>query len=43
MQMHTPSEWTFWLSLVLVLLAIVSVLVRLPVSPNRPAAVGLGR
>jgi len=31
MQMHTPSEWTFWLSLVLVLLAIVSVLVRLPV------------
>jgi hypothetical protein len=28
--MHTPSGWTFWLSVVLVVLAIVSVFVDIP-------------
>jgi hypothetical protein len=28
--MHTPSEWTFWLSLVLIALAIISVFVAIP-------------
>lgn len=30
MPMHTPSAWTFWLSLILVLLAVVSLFVRIP-------------
>ncbi|MGP0058883.1 MAG: hypothetical protein ACLPID_06325 [Beijerinckiaceae bacterium] len=30
MAMHTPSAWTFWLSLVLVVLAIVSTFVKIP-------------
>lgn len=30
MEMHTPSAWTFWLSVVLVLLAIVSAFVSIP-------------
>ena len=30
MPMHTPSGWTFWLSVVLVVLAIVSLFVRIP-------------
>ena len=30
MAMHTPSAWTFWLSLVLVLLAVVSWFVAIP-------------
>jgi hypothetical protein len=30
MEMHTPSAWTFWVSLVLVLLAIVSAFVDIP-------------
>jgi hypothetical protein len=30
MEMHTPSKWTFWLSLALVVLAIVSELVNIP-------------
>jgi hypothetical protein len=30
MPMHTPSAWTFWLSVVLVVLAIVSLFVRIP-------------
>ena len=30
MDMHTPSAWTFWLSVVLVLLAIVSAFVSIP-------------
>ena len=29
--MHTPSDWTFWLSVVLVVIAIISVLVFIPV------------
>jgi hypothetical protein len=28
--MHTPSEWTFWLSVVLVILAIVASFVSIP-------------
>ena len=28
--MHTPSAWTFWLSLALVILAIVGVFVKIP-------------
>jgi len=28
--MHTPSEWTFWLSVVLVILAIVATFVSIP-------------
>jgi hypothetical protein len=28
--MHTPSEWTFWLSVVLVVLAIVATFVSVP-------------
>lgn len=27
---HTPSDWTFWLSVALVVLAIVSALVKIP-------------
>jgi hypothetical protein len=27
---HTPSDWTFWLSVALVVLAIVSALVNIP-------------
>ena len=30
MEMHTPSKWTFWLSLALVVLAIVSEFVNIP-------------
>jgi hypothetical protein len=30
MTMHTPSAWTFWLSVVLVALAIVSAFVSIP-------------
>jgi hypothetical protein len=30
MEMHTPSKWTFWLSLALVVLAIASELVNIP-------------
>jgi hypothetical protein len=30
MEMHTPSRWTFWLSLALVLLAIVAYFVDIP-------------
>jgi hypothetical protein len=30
MATHTPSAWTFWLSLVLVVLAIVSTFVHIP-------------
>jgi hypothetical protein len=30
MEMHTPSKWTFWLSLALVVLAIVSELANIP-------------
>jgi hypothetical protein len=29
--MHTPSDWTFWLSVVLVVLAIISTFVFIPV------------
>jgi hypothetical protein len=29
--MHTPSEWTFWLALILVVIAILSVFVFIPV------------
>jgi hypothetical protein len=33
--MHTPSDWTFWLSVVLVVLAVISTLAFIPViSPN---------
>ncbi len=28
--MHTPSDWTFWLSVALVLLAILSTFVHIP-------------
>jgi hypothetical protein len=28
--MHTPSAWTFWLSLALVIIAVVAVFVRIP-------------
>ncbi len=28
--MHTPSGWTFWLSLALVVLAIIALFVRIP-------------
>jgi heme/copper-type cytochrome/quinol oxidase subunit 1 len=30
MDMHTPSAWTFWLSVILVVLAIVSTFVSIP-------------
>jgi FtsH-binding integral membrane protein len=30
MDLHTPSKWTFWLSVVLVVLAIVSAFVEIP-------------
>ena len=30
--MHTPSEWTFWLSAALVILAIVATVVGIPYS-----------
>ena len=30
-KMHTPSSWTFWLSVILVVLAIVATFVRIPV------------
>jgi hypothetical protein len=30
MPLHTPSAWTFWLALVLVVLAIVSTFVSIP-------------
>jgi hypothetical protein len=30
MDMHTPSKWTFWLSLILVVLAIISAFVHIP-------------
>jgi hypothetical protein len=30
MPLHTPSGWTFWLSVLLVILAIVSIYVRIP-------------
>jgi hypothetical protein len=30
MPMHTPSAWTFWLSVALVVIAIISVFVRIP-------------
>ena len=30
MQLHTPSAWTFWLSVALVVLAIVSWFVSIP-------------
>jgi hypothetical protein len=29
--MHTPSDWTFWLSVVLVVLAIISAVTFIPV------------
>ena len=29
--MHTPSDWTFWLSVALVVIAIISVFVFIPV------------
>jgi hypothetical protein len=29
--MHTPSDWTFWLSVVLVVLAVLSTLAFIPV------------
>ena len=33
--MHTPSDWTFWLSVVLVLLAVIATFVRIEyVSPH---------
>ena len=31
MEMHTPSDWTFWLSVALVILAIVSTFVSIPI------------
>ena len=30
MPMHTPTAWTFWLSVVLVVVAIVSMFVQIP-------------
>jgi hypothetical protein len=30
-QMHTPSSWTFWLSVILVVLAIIATFVHIPV------------
>jgi hypothetical protein len=30
MAMHTPSAWTFWLSLVLVVLAIIATFIHIP-------------
>ena len=30
MPLHTPSAWTFWLSVVLVVIAIVSTFVNIP-------------
>jgi hypothetical protein len=30
MPMHTPSAWTFWLSVVLVVIAIISMFVHIP-------------
>jgi hypothetical protein len=30
MPKHTPSEWTFWLSVVLVVLAVISTFVHIP-------------
>ena len=30
MPLHTPSAWTFWLSVLLVILAIISIYVRIP-------------
>jgi hypothetical protein len=30
MAMHTPSAWTFWLSLVLVAIAVVATVVHIP-------------
>jgi heme/copper-type cytochrome/quinol oxidase subunit 1 len=30
MAMHTPSAWTFWLSVILVVLAIVATFVSIP-------------
>lgn len=33
--MHTPSDWTFWLSVILVVLAIISTVTFIPaISPN---------
>jgi hypothetical protein len=33
--MHTPSDWTFWLSAILVLLAVIATFVRIEyVSPH---------
>jgi hypothetical protein len=29
--MHTPSDWTFWLSVILVVLAIISTVTFIPV------------
>jgi hypothetical protein len=34
--MHTPSAWTFWLSVALVVLAIVSLFVRIPYISEYP-------
>jgi hypothetical protein len=31
MEMHTPSQWTFWLSVALVILAIMSTFVSIPI------------
>jgi hypothetical protein len=31
---HTPSDWTFWLSAALVVLAILAALVHIPVVSN---------
>ena len=33
---HTPSDWTFWLSLALVLLAILSVFAKIPYISTHP-------
>ena len=33
---HTPSDWTFWLSLALVVLAILSVFAKIPYISTHP-------
>jgi hypothetical protein len=32
MAMHTPSDWTFWLSLVLVAVAVLALFVSIPLA-----------
>ena len=41
MELHTPSGWTFWLSVVLVVLAVIARFAHIPVAETYAAWLGV--